>query len=84
MDQGYQENVGYRAAHIVRASSQKIYDSKWNKFAKCATGSNIDPFAASYQDIGAFFTHLFEDDKLSVSTIRGYKAASGESGASYE
>lgn len=59
----------------MRGSSSKIYNSKWARFAAWCELQDVDPVKASCQVVASFLNHLFEVDKLAVSTIRGYRAA---------
>ena len=59
----------------LRQSSLKIYDSRWKRFSSWCSERKISPWHVSVQQLADFLLSLFEEGKLKVSTIEGYKSA---------
>jgi hypothetical protein len=76
VDQGFSQAVSQRVAHgPQRSSTSNIYDSRWQKFAVWCGRRNVDPRQASLASAADFLLHLFDEEKLSSSTIKGYRSA---------
>ena len=75
-DRGYSPGV-IRHLHKARASStNENYESKWKLFCAFAE-QRFDPYTATPSQLAEFLTHLFENRKVSPTTIKGYRAAVG-------
>ena len=61
-------------ARARRSSTLRVYDAKWSIFADWCFSREVDPLDPSPRRVADFFTHLFDDKKLSVSTIKGYRS----------
>ena len=60
----------------LRKSSLRVYNSRWNHFSSWCLTKRISPWNATKQQIADFlFKSLFQEGKLKVSTIEGYKSA---------
>ena len=57
-----------------RLSTSRVYDSKWLIFCRWCRSQQVDPARPSIQQVADFLVHLFQDQNLSVSTIKGYRA----------
>ena len=72
---GFSKEVAQRVAlGGLRCSSLKVYDSRWNIFAKWCKSKGISPWEVSIQQIADFLLSLFKEGSLKVSTIEGYKS----------
>ena len=73
---GFSEKVMNRVCHNVRPSSSKIYDGKWQTFVRwCSQNKVQEPTSISRSELADFFVYLFEEKKLEVRTISGYRSA---------
>ena len=73
---GFSADVAQRIARgKLRDSSLNVYEGRWNIFAKWCARRKSDPWQSSIQLIADFLLHLFEEGKLKVRTIEGYRAA---------
>ena len=59
----------------LRASSLKVYDTRWASFSGWCTSKNLDPWKATVQQIADFLLDLFNRGKVKVRTIEGYRSA---------
>ena len=75
-DQGFSREVSKRIASGGRRdSTAAIYDSRWEKFSLWCHQRGIDPLASSVSSIADFLLHLFQEENLSSSTLKGYRSA---------
>ena len=72
---GFSEKVADRISRGVRSSSQSIYKGKWKIYSDWCKNKNMDPLSNSVPQIADFLNYLFEEQKLAVSTIKGYRSA---------
>ncbi len=72
---GFSEKVSDRIARSVRSSSQSIYKGKWKIYSDWCKSNDMDPLSNSVPQIAEFLNHLFEEQELAVSTIKGYRSA---------
>ena len=70
----FSNTVASLVARARRQSTSRIYDSKWLIFCRWCRSRKVDPSSPSVQTIADFLVHLFQDLKLAVSTIKGYRA----------
>ena len=63
------------ASGQLRDSSQRIYESKWSKFAIWCTRRDLDAEQAPVSRVCDFFLFLLEHERLSPSSIEGYRSA---------
>ena len=76
LDQGFSTEVSQRIARGRHVNStQVIYDSKWLKFENWCDRRKISPSLASLGNLADFLLHLFNELKLSYSTITGYRSS---------
>lgn len=73
--EGFSAKAATYAGKCVRESSQAVYGGKWRVFAGWCSGEEIDPLNISGSQLVEFMIYLFEDRKLSVSSIKGYRSA---------
>ena len=57
-----------------RQSTTTVYDAKWKVFADWCSRRKVDPTDPSVRRLADFFVFLFEDKKLAISTIKGYRS----------
>ncbi len=74
-ERGFSDKVADRIARGVRSSSQSIYKGKWKIYSDWCKSKNMDPMSSSVPQIADFLNHLFEEQELAVSTIKGYRSA---------
>ena len=70
----FSERATTLIARARRRSTIRVYDAKWTIFANWCVAREVDPLDPSPRRVADFFTHLFDDKKLSVSTIKGYRS----------
>ena len=76
LSQGFSRAVSKRAASCgVRDSSNRIYDSRWERFSLWCHQRNYDPVNASLAQAADFFLYLFQDEDRAPVTIEGYRTA---------
>ena len=56
-------------------STNKVYQSQWKLFESWCLDRGLDPIAATSVCICDFFLYLFNERKISVKSIEGYKSA---------
>ena len=57
-----------------RASTRKVYDTKWSVFSHWCHSRKVNPISASPRIVADFLRFLFKENNLQVSTIKGYRA----------
>ena len=73
--EGFSEKAASYAGKCVRDSSQAVYAGKWRVYSDWCDGEQIDPLTPTSAQLIDFLIYLFEDRKLSVSSIKGYRSA---------
>ncbi len=73
--EGFSESAAKVIAGSQRPSTTKLYDAKWRAWADWCDQRQVDSLDPPLGDIGEFFLFLFNTKNLSVSAIRGYRAA---------
>ena len=67
-----------RASTLVasarRKSTRAVYDARWKLFSNWCVRGKIDPLNPSARRIADFLIYLFDDKKLSLSSIKGYRS----------
>ena len=66
--------VAQRLAITQRQSSAGVYESKWKVFGEWCHVKQINPVKATVQQLADFLIFLFEEKKLAISTIQGYRS----------
>ena len=74
-EQGFSETVAARIEAPQRGSARSVYEAKWTIFTKWCLSDQGDIRAPSLKDIADFFLYLFQDRKLQLGTIDGYRSA---------
>ena len=59
-------------ASARRKSTRAVYDAHWKLFSEWCLRREIDPVNPSSRRIADFLLYLFDDKKLSLSSIKGY------------
>ena len=72
---GFSESVSNRIAVPQRQSTVKLYDYQWKCFCDWGEGRGVDPINPSVPNIAEFLLYLFEEKKLSVTTVKGYRSS---------
>lgn len=74
-NQGFEEKLATRIANPQRENTLKIYKGKWKIFLDWANLKQDEIHKISIPMIAKFLLYLFEEQKLQVATIDGYKTA---------
>ena len=61
-------------ASARRKSTRAVYDARWKLFSEWCLRREIDPVNPSSRRIADFLLYLFDDKKLSLSSIKGYRS----------
>ncbi|KAH3772260.1 hypothetical protein DPMN_173598 [Dreissena polymorpha] len=61
-------------ASARRKSTRAVYDARWKLFSNWCVRGKIDPLNPSARRIADFLIYLFDDKKLSLSSIKGYRS----------
>ena len=61
-------------ASARRKSTRVVYDARWKLFSEWCLRREIDPVNPSSRPIADFLLYLFDDKKLSLSSIKGYRS----------
>ena len=69
---GFPTKAAEFMSNNVRQSSEKVYQTQWSAFVKWCTKEGMNPFRLSTPKLSAFFTFLFDEKNLQVSSIRSY------------
>ena len=56
-------------------STNKVYQSQWKLFESWCLDRGLDPIAATSVCVCDFFLYLFNERKIAVKSIEGYKSA---------
>ena len=74
---GFPDEVSRLAAAPRRPSTNRMYDNRWLRFARWATGQGFDPFDPTAAQIASFLFTLFDTHSLSPQTVKGYRTCLG-------
>ena len=74
-NKGFEGDLAKRIANPQRNNTLKIYQGKWKLFLNWANLKENEIHKISIPMIAKFLLHLFEEKKLQVATIDGYKTA---------
>ena len=61
-------------ASARRKSTRAVYDARWKLFSEWCLRREIDPVNPSSRRIADFLLYLFDDKKLSLGSIKGYRS----------
>ena len=73
-ERGFSEAVAQRLAISQRQSSVGVYESKWKVFGEWCHVKQINPVKGTVQQLADFLIFLFEEKKLAISSIQGYRS----------
>ena len=73
-DKQFSAKIASRIAKSRRKSTRIVYDAKWVIFSDWCKSKSIDPECPTMNNFATFFLFLFEEKKLAVSTIKGYRS----------
>lgn len=73
--EGFSEAAASYAGKCVKESSQNVYAGKWRVYEDWCAGRQMDPLSISAPQLIDFLIYLFEERKLSVTSIKGYRSA---------
>ena len=74
-EQGLSEAVAARIETPQRGSTRSVYETKWTIFTKWCLSNQVDFRAPPPKAIADFLLYLFQDRKLQLGTIDGYRSA---------
>ena len=72
---GFSGRVARVLSGVLRESSSRLYQSRWQIFCGWCRGRSVAPVNASVPVVVDFLIHLRQDKGLSVSAIKGYCSA---------
>ena len=73
-ERGFSEAVAQRLAISQRQSSAGVYESKWKVFGEWCHVKQINLVKATVQQLADFLIFLFEEKKLAISSLQGYRS----------
>lgn len=73
--EGFSEKATSYADRCIRESSHSIYAGRWRVFSDWCSEEQVNTLRPSASQLIDFLIYLFEDRKLSVSSIKGYRSA---------
>ena len=73
-DKKFSQNVADFVSRSRRASTQKVYDTKWTIFSNWCHTKKVNPISAPITVIADFLIFLFSEKKCQISTIKGYRS----------
>ena len=74
-EQWFSEAVAARIEAPQRGSTRSVYEAKWAIFTQWCLSNQVDFRAPPLKVIADFLLHLFQDKKLQLGTIDGYRSA---------
>ena len=74
-EQGFSEAVATRIEAPQRRSTRAVYEAKWAIFKRWCVTNQVDFRSPPVKSVADFLMYLFEDRKLQLSTIDGYRSA---------
>ena len=74
-EQGFSEAVAARIEASQRGSTRSVYEAKWTIFTKWCLSNQVEFRAPPLKAIADFLLYLFQDRKLQLGTIDGYRSA---------
>ena len=72
---GFSGRAARVMAEVLRESSSRLYQSRWNIFCGWCRGRGVAPVNATVPVVVDFLIHLCQDKGLSVSAVQGYCSA---------
>lgn len=72
---GFSRKSAKRVCSAKRASTQNLYDYRWNTWMDWCLQRQMDPIDPSVALLADFLIFLFEEKKLSPVSIKGYRSA---------
>ena len=70
----HKERLLKGSLYLKRQSSAGVYESKWKVFGEWCHVKQINPVKATVQQLADFLIFLFEEKKLAISSIQGYRS----------
>ena len=74
-EQGFSKAVAARIEAPQRRSTRSVYEAKWTIFTKWCISNQVDFRAPPVKSVTDFLMYLFQERKLQLSTIDGYRSA---------
>ena len=72
---GFSRDAATRMSQSTRRSTNRVYQSKWQRFANWCSQRKKDPRKTNIPIIADFLIHLRAEKKFSIPTIKGYRSA---------
>ena len=73
--EGFSNSAANRISQPIAESSSKVYDGRWRGWCDWCAKLKINPVNPSIPQVADFFVFLFEEEKMAISTITGYRSA---------
>ena len=74
-ERGFSGSVSKRISIPQKGSTIKVYEAKWKVFGEWCQSQGIDPCTPSIPVIADFLLYCFDERKLTLSAIKGYKSS---------
>ncbi|MCG7878571.1 MAG: hypothetical protein JAY75_22815 [Candidatus Thiodiazotropha taylori] len=72
---GFSKRSAERVCAAKRASTQSLYNYRWNSWMDWCLEREMDPINPSIMALADFLIFLFEEKKLSPVSVKGYRSA---------
>ena len=72
---GFSKKSAERVCATKRASTQSLYNYRWNAWMDWSLEREMDPINPSVTALADFLIFLFEEKKLAPVSVKGYRSA---------
>ena len=72
---GFSRGAALEMSSCIRESTTRLYQSQWLSFCGWCCGRGVTPVDATIPMIVDFLIHLRRDKSISLSALKGYRAA---------
>ena len=70
----FSERASYLISRARRKSTTIVYNAKWKIYSSWCGTRQVDPLSPSMRRLADFLIYLFDERKLAISTIKGYRS----------
>ena len=81
---GFSRGAAFELSSYTRESTAHLYQSQWLSFCGWCRGRSIAPINATVPLIVDFLIHLRKDKGFSLSALKGYRSATGQTSPIHE
>ena len=75
LKRGFPKEVAQDISEPVRSSSTRVYQGKWKAFVEWCQDRQLTPEEVTIPEVASFFHYLRKSKKISLSAVKGYRAA---------